>query len=148
MGAILARESVAKFLVPGTHGTTFGGNPLACAAANAVLDVILAPGFLDSVQRKSAILWEALQGVVADYPQVFEQARGAGLILGLKCALPQGEVSDAMMAEGLLVVAAGENVIRLVPPLVLTEQDCAEAIEMIRRAARRCLPSHAQVAAK
>jgi acetylornithine/N-succinyldiaminopimelate aminotransferase len=148
MGAILAREFVAKNIIPGTHGTTFGGNPLACAAANAVLDVMLAPGFLESVQHKSAILWEGLQRVVADYPQVYEEVRGSGLILGLKCALPQGEVADAMMAEGLLVVAAGENVIRLVPPLVLTEGDCAEALEMIRRAARRCLPSTARIAAK
>jgi acetylornithine/N-succinyldiaminopimelate aminotransferase len=148
MGAILAREFVAKNLVPGTHGTTFGGNPLACAAANAVLDVMLAPGFLADVQRKSGILWAALEGVVADYPQVFDQVRGAGLILGLKCVVPQGEVADAMMAEGLLVVAAGENVIRLVPPLVITDSDCTDAIEMIRRAARRCLPSNARIAAK
>jgi acetylornithine/N-succinyldiaminopimelate aminotransferase len=148
MGAILAREFVAKNLVPGTHGTTFGGNPLACAAANAVLDVILAPGFLADVQRKSAILWTAMEGIVADYPQVFDEVRGAGLILGLKCVVPQGEVADAMMAEGLLSVAAGENVIRLVPPLVITDADCADAIEMIRRAARRCLPSNARIAAK
>ena len=148
MGAILAREAVAKYLVAGTHGTTFGGNPLACAAANAVLDIILAPGFLAEVDRHGRKLWADLEKLVARYPSVFEEVRGAGLILGLKCKVPQGEVSDAMLAEGLLVVTAGENVIRLVPPLVITDADCDEAIAMMDRAARRCLPSASQVAAK
>jgi len=148
MGAVLARESVAKYLVPGTHGTTFGGNPLACAAANAVLDVILAPGFLDEVDRKARVLWAELGKLVADYPQVFVEERGAGLILGLKCAVTNTEVQDAFMAEGLLSVAAGDNVVRLVPPLVITDADIAEAIAMMRRGARRCLPSISQVAAK
>ena len=148
MGAILAREAVAKYLVAGTHGTTFGGNPLACAAANAVLDIILAPGFLDEVDRHGRKLWADLEKLAARYPSVFEEVRGAGLILGLKCKVPQGEVSDAMLAEGLLVVTAGENVIRLVPPLVISDADCDEAIAMMDRAARRCLPSASQVAAK
>ncbi len=148
MGAILATEAVAKWLVPGTHGTTFGGNPLACAAANAVLDVVLAPGFLAEVDRRARVLWRALEGLVAEYPSVFEEARGAGLILGLKCAVPAGEVQAAFTAEGLLSVTAGENVVRLVPPLVITDADIADAVEMMRRGARRCLPSQAQVAAK
>ncbi len=148
MGAILATEALAKHLVPGTHGTTFGGNPLACAAANAVLDVILAPGFLPEVDRKARVLWRALEGLVAEYPAVFEEARGAGLILGLKCVVPAGEVQAAFIAEGLLSVTAGENVVRLVPPLVITDSDIADAVEMMRRGARRCLPSMAQVAAK
>ncbi len=148
MGAILATEALAKHLVPGTHGTTFGGNPLACAAANAVLDVILAPEFLPEVDRKARVLWRALDGLVAEYPTVFEEARGAGLILGLKCVVPAGEVQAAFIAEGLLSVTAGENVVRLVPPLVITESDIADAVEMMGRGARRCLPSMAQVAAK
>ncbi|MBV9783777.1 MAG: aspartate aminotransferase family protein, partial [Acidisphaera sp.] len=148
MGAILAREELAKYLVPGTHGTTFGGNPLACAAANAVLDVILAPGFLEDVVRKGERLRADLQSVVADNPDVFEEVRGIGLILGLKCVLPQSEVQQAMTAEGLLAVNAGENVVRLVPPLVITDQDCAEGVAMIRRAAQRCRPSASRVAAK
>jgi len=148
MGAILATEALAKHLVPGTHGTTFGGNPLACAAANAVLDVILAPEFLPEVDRKARVLWRALEGLVAEYPTVFEEARGAGLILGLKCVVPAGEVQAAFIAEGLLSVTAGENVVRLVPPLVITESDIADAVEMMGRGARRCLPSMAQVAAK
>ena len=148
MGAILAREELARHLVPGTHGTTFGGNPLACAAANAVLDVILAPGFLEDVVRKGERLRADLQSVVADNPDVFEEVRGIGLILGLKCVLPQSEVQQAMTAEGLLAVNAGENVVRLVPPLVITDQDCAEGVAMIRRAAQRCRPSASRVAAK
>ncbi len=148
MGAILAREAVAKHLVPGTHGTTFGGNPLACAAANAVLDVILAPGFLQEVDRKARALWSALEGVVAEYPAVLAEVRGAGLILGLKGVVPNTELQNAFTAEGLLTVAAGDNVVRLVPPLVLTDADCAAAVEMIRRGARRCLPTSVSAAAK
>ncbi len=148
MGAILAKEEVAKHLVAGTHGTTFGGNPLACAAGNAVLDVMLAPGFLDEVDRKARKLWFALEAVVAEYPSVLADVRGAGLILGLKAVVPNAELQNAFTAEGLLTVAAGENVVRLVPPLVLTDADCDAAVEMIRRGARRCLPSPVSVAAK
>ncbi len=148
MGAILATEAVAKHLVPGTHGTTFGGNPLACAAANAVLDVILAPGFLAEVDCKARTLWSALEAVVAEYPTVLTEVRGAGLILGLKGVVPNTELQNAFTAEGLLTVAAGDNVVRLVPPLVLTDADCEAAVEMIRRGARRCLPTPASAAAK
>ena len=148
MGAILAKEHVAKYLKAGTHGTTFGGNPLACAAANAVLDVILAPGFLAEVQRKGQLLWDKLEDVVADYPSVVSEVRGAGLILGLKAEVPNTELQDAMMAEGLLAVAAGDNVLRLVPPLVITDADIDDAVAMIRLAARRCQPATLHVAAK
>jgi acetylornithine/N-succinyldiaminopimelate aminotransferase len=148
MGAILARETAAKHLTPGTHGTTFGGNPLACAAANAVLDVVLAPGFLDEVDRKGRWLWTELSKLIASYPTVFAEVRGAGLMLGLRCLVPAAEVQQAATAEGLLSVTAGENVVRLVPPLVVTDEDCAEAVAMLDRAARRCLPSAHRVAAK
>jgi acetylornithine/N-succinyldiaminopimelate aminotransferase len=148
MGAILATEKLAKSLSPGTHGTTFGGNPLACAAANAVLDVVLADGFLADVDRKARRLWFGLLDIVAEFPTVFEDARGAGLILGLKCRVPNTELQDAFTAEGLLSVGAGDNVIRLVPPLVLTDGDIDTALEMMRRGARRCLPTAASMAAK
>ena len=148
MGAVLATESVAKHLTPGTHGTTFGGNPLACAAANAVLDVILAPGFLDEVDRKARKLWHMLEAVVSEFPSVLVDARGAGLILGLKAVVPNGELQEAFVAEGLLTVAAGDNVVRLVPPLVITDEDIDEAVGMIRRGVRRCLPSRVSAAAK
>jgi len=148
MGAILAKEAVAKHLVAGTHGTTFGGNPLACAAGNAVLDVILAPGFLAEVDRKARRLWHALEAVVAEYPAVLADVRGAGLILGLKCVVPNSEMQDALTAEGLLSVAAGDNVVRLVPPLVISDADLDAAVEMIRRGARRCQPASMAAAAK
>ena len=148
MGAVLAKEAVAKHLKPGTHGTTFGGNPLACAAANAVLDVMLAPGFLDGVDRKGRVLWSALEQLVRDEPDVFEDVRGAGLMVGLKCRVPCGEVQQAFTAEGLLSVTAGDNVVRLVPPLVITDEDIAAAVDMMRRGARRCRPSQAMAAAK
>jgi acetylornithine/N-succinyldiaminopimelate aminotransferase len=148
MGAILATEKLAKVLYAGTHGTTFGGNPLACAAGNAVLDVVLAPGFLAEVDRKSRKLWHALVALVAEFPTVFEDARGAGLIVGLKCRVPNTEVQAAFTAEGLLSVGAGDNVIRLVPPLVLTDADIDIAIAMMCRGAKRCLPTTASMAAK
>mgnify|MGYP005814759677 CR=1 FL=1 len=138
LGAVLAKEEFAKALKPGTHGTTFGGNPLACAAGNAVLDVILAPGFLEEVQRKGQKLRAALEAIAREYPTVFEDVRGLGLLLGMKCAMPQGEVQGACVAEGLLAITAGENVLRLAPPLVITDADLDEAIAMLRRAAAKC----------
>ncbi len=148
MGAVLAKEAVAKYLKAGTHGTTFGGNPLACAAANAVLDVMLAPGFLEDVDRKGRVLWGALDQLVHDELEVFETVRGAGLMLGLKCHVPCGEVQEAFAAEGLLSITAGDNTLRLVPPLVITDEDIATGMDMMRRGARRCRPSLARVAAK
>jgi acetylornithine/N-succinyldiaminopimelate aminotransferase len=148
MGAVLAKEAVAKALVPGSHGTTFGGSPLACAAGNAVLDVILAPGFLDEVDATARYLWRGLQALCVKYPSVFIEARGAGLIVGLKCAVPNGEVQNAALAEGLLTVAAGDNVLRLVPPLIIRQAECDEALMLLDRTARRCLPTPVQAAAK
>ncbi|OYV26793.1 MAG: acetylornithine transaminase [Acidocella sp. 20-63-7] len=148
MGAVLAKEQVAKALVPGSHGTTFGGSPLACAAANAVLDVILAPGFLHEVDATARYLWAGLEALCRNYPTVFTEARGAGLICGLKCAVPNGEVQNAAIAEGLLTVAAGENVLRLVPPLTVRKPECDEALALLDRTARRCLPAQHLEAAK
>jgi acetylornithine/N-succinyldiaminopimelate aminotransferase len=139
---------VAKYLVPGTHGTTFGGNPLACAAGNAVLDVILAPGFLEGVERKGHKLHAELEKLVREFPQVYEDARGMGLLQGLKCVIPQGEVQAACVAEGLMAITAGDNVLRLAPPLVVTDADLDEAAAMLRRATLRCLPSAGKAAAK
>jgi acetylornithine/N-succinyldiaminopimelate aminotransferase len=148
MGAILAREELAKHLTAGSHGTTFGGNPLACAAANAVLDVLLAPGFLDQVAARGRLLRDGLQDLVRDVPEIFAGVRGVGLMLGLVCAVPNTEVQAACVAEGLLSVAAGENVLRLVPPLILTESDIAEGLARLRRAALRCVQQDRLVAAK
>jgi acetylornithine/N-succinyldiaminopimelate aminotransferase len=148
LGAVLAKEQYAQALKPGTHGTTFGGNPLACAAGNAVLDVVLAPGFLEEVQRKGNKLRAALDSLAREFPQVYEDARGMGLLQGMKCALPVGEVQAACVAEGLMAITAGENVLRLAPPLVVTDADLDEAIAMLRRASLRVLPSKAKEAAK
>jgi acetylornithine/N-succinyldiaminopimelate aminotransferase len=148
MGAILAREALARHLSPGSHGTTFGGNPLACAAANAVLDVLLAPGFLDQVAERGHILQRGLLDLAESMPQVFSGLRGTGLMLGLACAVPNTEVQAACVAENLLTVAAGENVLRLVPPLIVTPTDITEALARLRRAAIRCLPQTDLVAAK
>ena len=148
MGAILAREHVAKVLVPGSHGTTFGGSPLACAAANAVLDVVLETGFLERVRTISTHLRRIFEALVARHGEVFTEVRGFGLILGLKCAVPNAEVQNAAAAEGLLTVAAGENVLRLVPPLIVTEAECDEAFERLDRAALRVKPALVLEAAK
>jgi acetylornithine/N-succinyldiaminopimelate aminotransferase len=137
LGAVLAKEQFAKALKPGTHGTTYGGNPLACAAGNAVLDVILEPGFLEGVQRKGNKLRGHLEKIAAEFPTVFTEARGMGLLLGLKCVLPQGQVQAACVAEGLLPITAGENVLRLAPPLVITDAEIEEAAGMLRRAAAK-----------
>ncbi|HTB46225.1 MAG TPA: aminotransferase class III-fold pyridoxal phosphate-dependent enzyme, partial [Acetobacteraceae bacterium] len=148
LGAVLATERFAKALVPGTHGTTYGGNPLACSAGNAVLDIILAPGFLEGVQRKGARLRAELDEIAREYPQVYENARGMGLLLGMKCAIPVGQVQAACVAEGLMAITAGDNVLRLAPPLVVTDSDLDEAVVMLRRATRRVLPSASKEAAQ
>ncbi len=148
MGGVLATERVARALVPGSHGTTFGGGPLACAAANAVLDVVLAPGFLDQVDDAARYLWRGLLDLCARHPSVFVDARGAGLLLGLKCAIPNGEAQTAAMAEGLLTVAAGDNVLRLAPPLIIDRAICDEALMLLDRTARRCTPGRLDAAAK
>jgi acetylornithine/N-succinyldiaminopimelate aminotransferase len=137
MGAILATEQVARHLTPGSHGTTFGGNPLAAAAANAVLDVLLAPGFMDSVRARGAQLEAGLRRLVEQMPDVLAGVRGRGLMLGLVCVLPNVAVQKACVEEGLLTVAAGDNVLRLVPPLVVTEADIAEGLARLHRAAIR-----------
>ncbi len=137
LGAVLAVERAAKNLTPGTHGTTYGGNPLACAAGNAVLDVILAPGFLDEVTRKGQMLWDGLAALARDFPSVYEDHRGSGLLQGLKCVGPVGAVQAAAEAEGLMVITAGENTLRVAPPLVVTDADIAEALAMLRRASEK-----------
>jgi acetylornithine/N-succinyldiaminopimelate aminotransferase len=144
MGAILARESLAKHLTAGTHGTTFGGNPLAAAAANAVLDVVLAPGFLAQVTARGQALRAGLELLVRSVPQVLGGVRGVGLMLGLECLVPNTAVQAACVAEGLLTVAAGDNVLRLVPPLVVTPTDIEDGLARLRRAALRCVPAMAE----
>ena len=147
LGAVLAKEQFAKALVPGTHGTTYGGNPLACAAGNAVLDVILAPGFLEGVQRKGNKLKTELEKISREFPTVFVDARGLGLLLGLKAAVPVGQIQAACVAEGLMAITAGENVLRLAPPLVVTDSEIDQAAGMLRAAAAKVAAAVANKAA-
>ena len=130
VGACLATERAAQGMTAGTHGSTFGGNPLAMAVGNAVLDVILAPGFLDKVHREAVRLRERLEFVVRKYPKVYAELRGEGLLLGIKTAVPNTEVSKRLEREGMLTVGAGDNVVRLLPPLIIgkAEVDAAEVI--------------------
>ena len=139
LGAVFAKEKVAQFLKPGTHGHTYGGNPLACAAGNAVLDVVLAPGFLDGVDRVARHLWRSLLGLAERHPTVVSGVQGAGLLVGLRLqdAVINSALQDAAMQEGLLTVAAGMNVLRLAPPLIITEADVDEAVELLGRAVRK-----------
>jgi acetylornithine/N-succinyldiaminopimelate aminotransferase len=148
MAAVLAKESVAKALVPGSHGTTYGGGPLACAAGNAVLDVLLADGFLDQVNETAAYLRAGLEALAARHPKVFLDVRGLGLLLGLKCAVPNGEAQNAALAEGLLTVAAGENVLRLAPPLIIGRAECDAALDLLEHTARRLTPANTEALAK
>jgi acetylornithine/N-succinyldiaminopimelate aminotransferase len=133
IGAFMATEEAAKGMVPGTHGSTFGGNPLAVAVGNAVLDVLLEDGFLDTVDRTARILWDRLTETVGRYPDVYESVRGAGLMLGIKCVVPAGDVVVAFQKAGMLTVPAGDNVARLLPPLTIDESHIAEAVDIIDR---------------
>ncbi len=136
-GACLATNQAAESMTPGTHGTTYGGNMLAMAAGNAVLDVVLEEGFIDDVQKKALHLKQKLASIVDRFPSVFEDVRGKGLLLGLKCKLPNTDVTAALREEHLLVVPAGDNVIRIIPPLVATEDDISTAVSTIEQAAYR-----------
>jgi len=136
VGACLATDEAAKGMVAGVHGTTFGGNPLAMAVGNAVLDVVLEEGFLDEVNRKALAFKQGLAGVVDEFPSVFEEVRGIGLLLGLKCRMPNATVNAALRANNLLAVPAGENVLRILPPLNVTDEELRIALDAIRAAAK------------
>ena len=117
IGAVLASAEAAKGMAPGTHGSTFGGNPLAVAAANAVLDVMLKPGFFDHVQKMSLLIKQKLASVVDRYPSVLSEVRGEGLLVGVKAVVPSGDLVAALRGEKLLTVGAGDNVVRFLAPL-------------------------------
>ena len=134
VGAILATEKAACGMVPGTHGSTFGGNPLAMAVADAVLDVMLKDGFMEHVRKMGDALWTGLGELVNAYPSVLEERRGAGLMLGLKCRVPSGDLSKKLVSHGLLTVGAGDNVIRILPPLIVQSAQVAEALDILHRA--------------
>jgi len=137
VGACLATERVAVGMKPGTHGSTFGGNPLAMAIANAVLDVMLADGFFGKVDKMAQLLGRQLDALVRKHPKVLSERRGKGLLTGLKCVVPSSEMVEKLRHAGLLTVGAGENVVRLLPPLIIDESHVEEAIGIIDGVARQ-----------
>jgi acetylornithine/N-succinyldiaminopimelate aminotransferase len=137
LGACLATAEAAKGMTVGTHGSTFGGNPLAMAAAGAVLDVMLADGFLEHVRRTALLLKQKLAEIKDRYPTVIAEVRGEGLLIGLRAVVPSAELVDELRAHKLITVAAGDNVVRLLPPLIVSEDEIAEATRRIDGACAR-----------
>jgi acetylornithine/N-succinyldiaminopimelate aminotransferase len=135
MGAFLATEAAGKGMTAGTHGSTFGGNLLAMAAGNAVLDVMLAPGFFERMRQMSLLLKQRLAEMKDRHPTIIADVRGEGMLVGIRTGVPNGELVDALRAEKLLAVAAGDNVVRLLPPLIVEEAEIAEGIARLDRAA-------------
>jgi acetylornithine/N-succinyldiaminopimelate aminotransferase len=140
LGAVLATEKLASVMTPGTHGSTYGGNPLAMAVGNAVLDVMLQPGFFEKVQANAKLLRQKLEIVAARHPNVIEHVRGWGFLLGLKCVVPNTELLAQVRENHLLAVTAGENVLRLVPPLIIGEREIDEAVAAIDAACSHWTP--------
>lgn len=137
LGACLATQEAAESMVPGTHGTTFGGNPLAMSVGNAVLDVMLEDGFLDNVQDVALIMVQGLAELTDTFPNHIEEIRGQGLMIGIKCKTPNLELINAMKQEHFLAVPAGDNVVRLLPPLTLTIDEAREGLSRIKNALGR-----------
>jgi len=136
LGAVLATEGAAAGMVAGSHGSTYGGNPLACAVGAKVMQIITAPGFLEQVAAKGALFRQGLEGLVAAHPTVFEGVRGQGLILGLKCRATNTDIVKAAYAQAVLTVPAADNVIRLLPALNIPDADITEALTRLDRAAQ------------
>jgi acetylornithine/N-succinyldiaminopimelate aminotransferase len=134
IGACLATANAAAGMTPGSHGSTFGGNPLAVAAANAVLDVMLKPGFFEHARKMSLLLKQKLASVVDRHPGVLAEVRGEGLLIGLKAVVPSGDLVTALRDQKLLTVGAGENVVRFLPPLIVTEAEIEESVARLERA--------------
>jgi len=137
LGACLATSEAAKGMTTGTHGSTFGGNPLAMAAASALLDVVLADGFLERVRRVSLVLKQKLAEIKDRYPTIIAELRGEGLLVGLRAAVPSAELVDELRAEKMITAAAGDNVVRFLPPLIVSEEEVAEAVRRLERACAR-----------
>ena len=139
LGAVLATEDAAMGMTVGTHGSTYGGNPLGCAVGSAVMDEVTAPGFLDDVNRKAGLLRQGLEGLVASHPDVFEEVRGAGLMLGLKCRVPVADFITGCFACEVILVPAADNVARLLPALTISDQEISEALNRLDRVAKTVL---------
>ncbi|MDG1738066.1 MAG: aspartate aminotransferase family protein [Paracoccaceae bacterium] len=135
LGVVLASEEAASGMVAGTHGSTYGGNPLACTVGLAVINEVSQPEFLEEVRRKSGLLRQKLEGLVAAHPDIFEEARGTGLMMGLKCKATNIDVVNAGYQQEILTVPAADNVVRFLPPLTLTDDEISEAINRLSKAA-------------
>lgn len=135
LGAVLATENAASGMTAGTHGSTYGGNPLGCAVGNAVVNIIGTDAFLDDVNRKAGLMRQKLEGLVASHPDVFESVRGSGLMLGLKCKATNSDVVSAGYRHEVITVPAADNVVRLLPPLNITDEDIVEAVTRLDQAA-------------
>ncbi|WP_425072213.1 aspartate aminotransferase family protein [Sagittula sp. S175] len=135
LGAVLATEAASSGMVPGTHGSTYGGNPLGCAVGKAVVDRIADPAFLDGVRARARTLRQKLEGLVAAHPDTFEEVRGMGLMIGLKTKIAPADFVQAGYNAEVITVPAADNIVRLLPPLNITEDEIAEAVTRLDRAA-------------
>ncbi|HEY7943801.1 MAG TPA: aspartate aminotransferase family protein [Casimicrobiaceae bacterium] len=147
IGAVLATAEAASGMAPGSHGSTFGGNPLAVAAANAVLDVMLEPGFFDHVQKMSLLLKQKLASVVDRYPAVLSEVRGEGLLIGVKAVVPSADLVTALREQKLLTVGAGDNVVRFLAPLIVSEAEIEQSVQSLERACAALSAAHDKKAA-
>lgn len=143
LGAVLATEDAASGMTAGTHGSTYGGNPLACAVGCAVMDHVADPAFLADVNSRAGMLRQKLEGLVAAHPDVFESVRGSGLMLGLKCKVPPMEVVQAGYDHQVITVPAADNVVRLLPALTISEDEIALAVDRLDAAAAAITPQSA-----
>lgn len=141
LGAVLATENAASGMTAGTHGSTYGGNPLGCAVGCAVMDIVSDPAFLADVNRKASLLRQKLEGLIAGHPDVFESVRGTGLMLGLKCKVAPGDVVSAGYAQEVITVPAADGVVRLLPPLTITDEEIAQAVSRLDAAAATLVSS-------
>lgn len=135
LGAVMATQEAASGMVAGTHGSTYGGNPLGCAVGKAVLDIVAEPDFLADVNARAGLLRQKLEGLVAAHPSIFEEVRGSGLMLGLRCKVPAGDVVQAGYDKDVITVPAADNVARLLPALNITAVEIDEALNRLDAAA-------------
>ncbi|MBI1415867.1 MAG: acetylornithine/succinylornithine family transaminase [Limimaricola sp.] len=141
LGAVLATAMAADAMTAGTHGSTYGGNPLACAVGNAVMGIIATDAFLAEVNRKAGLFRQGLEALVAAYPDIFEAVRGSGLMLGLKCRAANTDVVKAGLAAGVLTVPAADNVVRILPPLNIPDEDIVTGLALLDKAAASMAPA-------
>ena len=143
LGAVLATEAAAIGMTAGSHGSTYGGNPLACAVGAAVMEIVSDPAFLAEVNRKAGLFRQKLEGLIADHPDVFESVRGQGLMLGLKCKLAPVDIVKAGYDQHVLTVPAADETLRILPPLTITDEEIAEAVRRLDLAAASLEPASA-----